>query len=112
MNTRNALAMTTLAALLVFAAPGPTAQKSPQTPSSAQPDHSMQGMPGMGNMPGMNMDHDTQDHAQSGAMTSMGHGHHMMDGAHMRMTALRQPTPDDVKRADDIAATLRESILP
>ena len=116
MHTRNAFAMITLAAMLVFSAPSRAAgaqQASPQAPSSAQPDHSMQDMPGMGNMPGMNMDHDTQDHAQSGAMTSMGHGHHMMDGAHMHMTALRQPpTPDDVKRADDIAAALRESILP
>ena len=110
MNTRNASAMITLVALLVCAAPSRVAaaqQASPQPPSSAQPDHSMQ------DMPGMNMDHDTQDHAQSGAMSSMGHGHHMMDGAHMHMTALRQPpTADDLKRADDIAAALREAILP
>jgi len=113
MNIRNALAMTALASLLLFTVPVRAAQQEPpQSPSSAQPDHSMQGMPGMGDMPGMNMDHDTQDHAQSGAMTSMGHGHHMMDGAHMHMTTLRKPTPDDLKRADEIAAALRQSILP
>jgi hypothetical protein len=120
MSTRNAFAMITLAALLVFTGLARTAaaqQASPQAPSSAQPNHSMQNMPGMGDMPGMNpgmnMDHDTQDHAQSGAMTSMGHGHHMMDGAHMHMTDLRQPpTADEVKRGDEIAASLREAILP
>ena len=69
-------------------------------------------MPAMSDMPGMNMEHDTQDHTQSGAMSSMGHGHHMMGGAHMRMTALREATPDDLKRADQIANTLRDAIQP
>ncbi len=42
-------------------------------------------------------------------MRSMQPGHHM-DGAHMRMTPMRPATPDDVARADQIAAALRQSI--
>src|SRR5437868_2591557 len=69
-------------------------------------------------MPGMDMSgaangapNGTDDHAQSGAMQSMQPGHHM-NGRHMRMTATRQPTPEDLARADQIATTLRAAIEP
>ena len=62
-----------------------------------------------GSMPGMNMDDDKDNHAQSGAMESMTHGHHM-DSAHMRMTPARPVTDEDRRRADEIAATLAGAI--
>jgi hypothetical protein len=62
-----------------------------------------------GTMPGMNMDDDTGNHAQAGAMQSMAHGHHM-DSAHMSMTPVRPATAEDRRRADQIATTLAEAI--
>jgi hypothetical protein len=76
------------------------------------PDINHDGMPGMhhdGNMPGMNMEDDAGNHAQSGAMKSMTHGHHM-DSAHMRMTPVRPATEEDHRRADEIAATLAQAL--
>ena len=70
-------------------------------------------MPGMDpGMPGMNTggaDKSPDNHTEAGAMRSMQPGHHM-DGAHMHMTPMRPATPDDVARADQIAAALRQSI--
>ena len=62
-----------------------------------------------GAMPGMNMEDDTGNHAQTGAMQSMTHHHHM-DSAHMRMTPVRQATAEDRNRAGEIAATLARAI--
>jgi hypothetical protein len=62
-----------------------------------------------GSMPGMNMDDDTGNHAQAGAMQSMTHSHHM-DSAHMRMTPVRPATPEDYQRAEQISATLAQAI--
>jgi len=61
-----------------------------------------------GAMPGMNMDDDSGNHAEAGAMQSMEHGHHM--GAHMQMTPGRPATAEDRQRADQIAATLGGAI--
>jgi hypothetical protein len=83
-------------------------QNSDQNPAGHQHD----GMPGMrrdGTMPGMNMEDDTGNHAQAGAMKSMTHGHHM-DSAHMRMTPVRPATDEDRRRADEIAATLARAL--
>jgi hypothetical protein len=62
-----------------------------------------------GAMPGMNMDDDSGNHAEAGAMRSMEHGHHM-DSAHMQMTPVRPATAEDRQRADQIAVTLGEAI--
>lgn len=62
-----------------------------------------------GSMPGMNMQDDPGNHAQAGAMQSMAHDHHM-DSAHMLMTPPRPATPDDRKRADEIADNLAKAI--
>lgn len=62
-----------------------------------------------GSMPGMNMDDDAGSHAQSGAMQSMEHGHHM-DSPHMRMTPVRPATPEDQQRAEKVAASLAQAL--
>ena len=62
-----------------------------------------------GGMPGMNMDDDKGNHAQTGAMESMAHGHHM-DGAHMRMTPAHPATTEDRSRADEIVTTVGHAI--
>jgi hypothetical protein len=62
-----------------------------------------------GGMPGMNMDDDKGNHAQTGAMESMAHGHHM-DSAHMLMTPVRSASAEDRSRADEISATLGRAI--
>jgi len=89
--------------------PAPNSQlNSKESPAAHQHD----GMPGMhhdGSMPGMNMEDDTGNHAQAGAMKSMTHGHHM-DSAHMLMTPDRPATDEDRRRADQISATLAQAI--
>jgi hypothetical protein len=62
-----------------------------------------------GTMPGMDMEDDTGNHAQAGAMQSMTHSHHM-GSVHMRMTPVRSATAEDRSRADEIAATLARAI--
>jgi hypothetical protein len=94
---------------------------TPQTGTTKNPSHQHQGdnksgdsgMQGMPDMPGMDMGNSEKapdNHAESGAMRSMQPGHHMMDGAHMHMTPMRPATAEDVARADQIAAALRDSI--
>jgi hypothetical protein len=61
-----------------------------------------------GAMPGMNMDDDSGNHAEAGAMQSMEHGHHM--GAHMQMTPGRPASAEDHQRADQIVASLGGAI--
>ena len=91
-------------------------QQTPPPSAGAHHDTSMPGMsmpPGM-DMPGMNMPSEdgrgmnSQQQAEGEAMHAMQPGHHMMDGAHMRMTALRPANPKDTQRADQIVAVLRE----
>ena len=89
----------------------PTPNSQPNSKESLAP-HQHDGMPGMhhdGSMPGMNMEDDTGNHAQAGAMKSMTHGHHM-DSAHMLMTPDRPATDEDRRRADQISATLAQAI--
>ena len=88
-------------------------QHSPQAPveNGGAPEHARtDSMPGM-NMDGMKMDDDSGSHAQSGAMQSMDHSHHMaMDAAHMRMTPVRPAVAGDRERAQHIVETLAEAI--
>jgi hypothetical protein len=85
-------------------------QQSPAQPGAArQHDHS-DSMPGM-NMDGMKMDDDSTNHAQTGAMQSMAHSHHMaMDAAHMRMTPARPVADGDRERAQQIVDALAPAI--
>ncbi len=86
---------------------------SPNTtvPNATAPGHDHEMPPGM-SMPGMNMGSGADEtHADSDAMKAMQGMHHgVMDEAHMRMTPVREATPQDIARADQIAATLKESI--
>jgi hypothetical protein len=68
-------------------------------------DHA--GMPGMDHAPSAPADHKHQ--AEQGAVGSMSH-EHMHMGAHMKFTAVRPQTPEDLKRADEIASALRSSL--
>lgn len=90
-------------------APHSAEKADPQTQtgthSDEPPAHQHEHDGSMPGMPGMNMDDDKGNHAQSGAMHSMTHGHHM-DSAHMRMTPPRPATDDDRRRADEIATAL------
>jgi len=106
-------------ALLVTVAFAQNPPQSEQTPAhhhETSNPQAMPDMPGM-NMPGMNMpsgDHqgaNPQQQAEAQAMNAM-HPGHMMETAHMRMTAPRPPTPEDLKRADQIVATLKEVLEP
>ena len=63
----------------------------------------------MPDMPGMNMGQGADNRAESDAMHAMQHGQHM-DGAHMHMTPLGKPTPQDIERADQIAGSLKQAI--
>lgn len=85
-------------------------QQSPAESGAArQHDHS-DSMPGM-NMDGMKMDDDSTNHAQTGAMQSMAHSHHMaMDAAHMRMTPARPVADGDRDRAQQIVDALAPAI--
>jgi hypothetical protein len=87
------------------------AQQQNQPPSQAQ-GQGQGGMAGMDMSKPGSMDHDTManpDAARS-ANESMSHEHMEMN-AHMFMTALRPANADDEKRAEQIAATLRQSIV-
>src|SRR5579862_2956459 len=122
MVTRKGLAILGMAGLLIVAGVWRQAEAAQQQghPKSGEQeqDHSsmpgMQGMPGMDSMPGMDMSGDKDSggaHTQADAMRAMQPGHQThMDGAHMRMTAPRTATPDELQRGDQIAATLRDAI--
>jgi hypothetical protein len=96
-------AILSLAGLLAAASLG-IAKPRQQKPESQEQDHAMP--------PGMVMAPDDQNHAESDAMKAMQsmHHDHEMDMAHMRMTPVREASPKDMERADQIAATLRQSI--
>ena len=100
-------------------------QAGQQTQQQKRSDDSgqNQSMPGMDDgMPGMDMDHDMpgmkmgqgadekDQQTEHGAMNAMSHMHHHQMGPHMYMTKLRQATPQDWAKADEIASELRESI--
>ncbi len=85
-------------------------RQSPAEKGRAREHGHSDSMPGM-NMDGMKMDDDSGNHAQTGAMQSMAHSHHMaMDAAHMRMTAVRPVADGDRERAQQIVDTLAQAI--
>src|SRR6266404_2348195 len=85
-----------LAALPAHRAP---AQESPQGSAAQSPevDHDRFAAMDMG-------DEHASEKAAVGDMTP---GHHDAHSAHMTMTAMRTPTPEDVQRAKEVVAQLR-----
>jgi hypothetical protein len=90
---------------------------SAQDQGAATHPHDMSNMPGMSmpdttkaeatNDAGKNGSSDAEDTAAAHAMNSMDH-HHMDMGAHMKMTALRDPKSGDEARAAKVAETARQ----
>jgi hypothetical protein len=76
-----------------------------QAQQPAQDPHAT--MPGIS--PDMKMDTDDAKSNEQAAMHDMADMHHG-DSAHMHMTALRQQSPADLRRADEIADQLRAGI--
>jgi len=93
-------AVATMTGLLALGTLCATAQSDPVAQQSATHGDSM---------PGMDMGKSRDNPLESGAMHAMESGH-AMDERHMRMTPMRQPSPEDLARADKIAATLRDAI--
>ncbi|MBI3670557.1 MAG: hypothetical protein HY237_12340 [Acidobacteria bacterium] len=102
MSARKTLAVLA-AAVLAFSAAGSLKGQQPRSP--AEPRHGQ--MQGMDHQHSRSMDPD--QHAEHGAMQSMTPGHHHRN-AHMKMTAPRPQTPEDLARADAIVRELRAGI--
>src|SRR5258708_28136787 len=80
----------------------PVLQASVQESATQAPDvdHS--------SMPGMDM---SDEHAnEKAAVHDMTPGHHDAHSQHMTMTAMRERTPEDVQRANEVVAQLRAGI--
>ena len=78
-----------------------TATQQDSTPQEASRD-----MPGMDHSQ-MHTDGSAEKTSEKAAVTDMNHMH---GGAHMHMTEMRQQTPEDVKRANQIVEQLRSSM--
>ena len=81
------LALTFLGAATLRAQPPAEHQHEPQMDTASRPDK----------------------HVEQGAVNSMTPGHHHMS-AHMKFTAPRPETPEDLARADELVKTLRAAI--
>jgi len=98
-------------AVLLSAGPHIRARQNAGSSSNSQshPPSQPPSSQSMGDMPGMaGMDHG-QMSANQMANEQMMQGHHHM-GPHMHMTAVRPASADDWTRADEVAATLKDSI--
>ncbi len=93
MSARKPLAIVA-ALMLTFLAAGTLKAQQPA-------EHQHEQQMGMGSQPDKNV--------EQGAVNSMTPGHHHM-GAHMKFTAPRPQTPEDLARADALAKALREAI--
>lgn len=92
MGAAKASAILTILAL-VFLAPAVKAQQPAEHPQPHEMDTTQE----------------PDQHVQHGAVQAMTPAHHGM-GPHMKMTAPRPQTPDDLARADALAKTLRAAI--
>jgi hypothetical protein len=90
-----------LAAIPAHHAPAAQALVAPETSASRQESQ-------QNSMPGMNMSDEKA--SERAAVHDMTPGHHGTHGEHMTMTAMRQQTPEDVQRANEIVAQLRIGI--
>ena len=90
MSARKTLAVVASLALTFLGA----ATLKAQQPAEHQHEHQME----MGSQP--------DKHVEQGAVNSMTPGHHHM-AAHMKFTAPRPQTPEDLARADELVKTLR-----
>ena len=89
-----------LAALPAHRAPAEQASAQESATQAPDPDHS--------SMPGTDM---SDEHAnEKAAVHDMTPGHRDAHGQHMTMTAMRERTPEDVQRANEIVAQLRAGI--
>jgi hypothetical protein len=89
-----------LAALPAHHAPMQQASTQEATTQTPDVDHA--------SMPGMDM---SDEHAnEKAAVHDMTQGHHDPHSRHMTMTAMRERTPEDVQRANEIVAKLRAGI--
>jgi len=107
-----------LATLLLFATVGATVwgqvRPQPQQPSPPSEAHRHE-MPAatapMGGDRGLGRAMRRQSEAEAETMHAMQPGH-QMDGTHMRMTPRRPASPEDLQRAEQIVAILREVMEP
>ncbi len=90
-----------LAAIPAHHAPSEQALVAQESSSSSQETQ-------QSSMPGMNMSDEKA--SEKAAVHDMTPGHHDAHSQHMTMTAMRQPTPEDVQRASEIVAQLRSGI--
>src|SRR5216684_1816127 len=100
-----------LVSVLLAAMPGhrtPAVQtQESQQPSASQSQDSQQGTD-HDSMPGMEMDDAKANEAR--AVHDMTRGHMDAHNLHLHMTAMRPQTPEDLARANEIAAQLRSGI--
>jgi hypothetical protein len=94
------------AVLILLSLPLPQGRKSVSARAKDQPQENHAGMPGMDHPQSSDVD---KHPAQQGAMEAMSH-EHMHMGGHMKLSQTRPPTPEDLKRADEIVKALRASI--
>lgn len=92
--------------ILLAAMPGHNAP-SVATSVPLQQDSASQEMPGMDHS-NMNMDASAEKANEKAAVSDMGHMHG--SSAHMHKTEMRQQTPADLQRANQIVAQLRSSM--
>ena len=90
-----------LAAIPAHHAPSETALVAQESSSPSQETE-------QGSMPGMNMSDEKA--SEKAAVHDMTPGQHDAHSQHMTMTAMRQQTPEDVQRANEIVAQLRGGI--
>ncbi len=90
-----------LAAIPAHHTPSPEAIVTQEPASSSQE-------PEQSSMPGMNMSDEKA--SERAAVNDMTPGHHEGHSQHMTMTAMRQQTPEDVRRAGEVVTQLRAGI--
>src|SRR5256885_201422 len=101
---------TLLAALLVFTVllAALPAHRAPAQQATTQDSSAQATDADRGSMPGMDM---SDEHAnETAAVHDMTTGDHDAHSLHMTMTAMRERTPGDVQRADEIITQLRTGI--
>jgi hypothetical protein len=97
--------------ILLAAMPGhhaPAAQNAITQESAQQPPATQSSTASSKDMPGMDMSDEKA--SEKAAVQDMTPGHLDAHSQHMFMTTMRQQTPDDVRRANEVVAQLRAGI--